>query len=107
MLLAACASLGLVHRDEGRYGLTAVAETYLLQKNYEVALQEYLKVYYLYKFPHWQAPALYQAAQCDEALNEWKDAARAYEDLLRDFPESEFAAKAKERLPVARRKADG
>lgn len=82
-----------------------IAETYLIQKDYENALKAYLRVYYLYKYPQWQAPALYQAALCDEGLNQFKDAVRAYEDLLKDFPESEFAAKAKARLPAAKQRA--
>ena len=82
-----------------------IAETYLMQNDHENALKEYLKVYYLYKYPEWQAPALYQAAVCDEKLNQWNDAVRAYEDVLKDFPESEFAAKAKKNLPNARQKA--
>jgi TolA-binding protein len=82
-----------------------IAEIFLIQKNYETALKEYLMVYHLYKYPDWQAPALYQAALCDEVLNEWDMAVQAYEDLLKDFPESEYAAKAKKNLPNARRKA--
>lgn len=82
-----------------------IAETYFIQKDFKTALKEYLKVYHLYKFPEWQAPALFQAALCDEELNQWRSATRTYEDLLREFPESEFAAQAKRRLEVARRNA--
>lgn len=81
-----------------------IAETYLIQKAYRDAQREYLKVYYLYKFPAWQAPALYQAAQCDEQLEQWDNAVKSYEDLLQEFPNSEFADKAKSRLPTVRDK---
>ncbi|MGE3314725.1 MAG: tetratricopeptide repeat protein, partial [Planctomycetaceae bacterium] len=83
------------------------AETYMLQKNYKEAQEAYLRVYHLYKFPDWQAPALFQAAACDEMLNQWPSAVKTYEDLIREFANHEFAAKAKPRLDVARTKAAG
>ncbi len=84
-----------------------IAETYLQQKNYEEAQREYLKVYHLYKFPEWQAPSLYQAGVCAEQLSKWKDAAKFFEDFLRDFPKHEFAEQAKMRLDIARKKGTG
>lgn len=82
-----------------------LAETYLIQKDYKNAQTEHFKVYHLYKFPAWQSASLYQAALCDEALGRWSDAAKLYEELLQKFPESEFAANAKPRLELARKKA--
>jgi TolA-binding protein len=82
-----------------------LAETYLLQKQYRKALLAYFKVYSGYKFPEWQAPALYQVGVCDEALGQWKNAVKTYEDLLKEFPKSEYAELAKSRLSVARIKA--
>jgi len=84
-----------------------IAEIYLIQKKHKEALLEYLKVQIQYKFPEWQAPALYQAALCHEALQEWPEAAKTYENLLGDYPNSEYAAKAKARLPVVRKKISG
>lgn len=84
-----------------------IAETFLLEKDYQRALLEYLKVDIRYKFPAWQAPSLLQAGACHEALNEWKEAVKTYENLLRDYPNSEYAPKARERLEVARKKAAG
>jgi len=84
-----------------------LAETYMLQKDYKRAQEAYLRVYHLYKFPDWQAPALFQAAACDELLNQWASAVRTYEELLREFADHEFAAKAKSRLDIARTKAAG
>lgn len=81
-----------------------IGETLLLQKKYKPALEAYLKVYLLYQFPQWQAPALYQAGQCDEALEQWQKALTSYEDLLRDFPESPYAAQAKKRIADVKRK---
>ena len=83
-----------------------LAETWLLQKKYRTAQQEYFKVYLFYKkHPRWQAPALYQAAVCDAALEEWKNAVKDYEELIREFPKSEYAKKAGPRLRLARMKA--
>lgn len=84
-----------------------IAETYLLEKNYRQALLEYLKVDIMYKYPEWQAPALFQAAGCHEALEEWPDAVKTYENMLQMYPTSEFAAQAKQRLEAARKKAGG
>jgi TolA-binding protein len=80
---------------------------YLLEKDYKTAEQEYLKVDILYKFPEWQAPALQQAAACQEQLNRWADAVKTYQSLIDQFPQTEFATKAKDRLPAARKKASG
>ena len=81
-----------------------IAETYLIQKQYKEAQREYFKVYTLYQFPEWQAPALFQAATCDEALGQWAQAAKGYEDLIKEFPKTEFAGKAEARLQVARKR---
>jgi TolA-binding protein len=82
-----------------------IGETYIFEKNYEDALREYLKVDILYKFPEWQAPALFQAGVCQEALGQWKQAARTYDDLLRKYPENnDVAPKARERLEQVRKK---
>jgi TolA-binding protein len=95
----------------GRRTLTAakaqlyLAETYLEQKNYKTARGEYLKVYYLYKHPEFQAPALYQAALIDQSLKNRKDAINAYEDLIKDFPTSKYARMAKTRLAAAKKQA--
>jgi TolA-binding protein len=84
-----------------------IADTYLMQKDYRVARIEYLKVYHLYKFPRWQAPALYQAAACDEALQEWNKAENAYRDLLQEFAGTEWAKKAGQQLQTIRKRAKG
>ena len=75
-----------------------IAETWMLEKKFERALEEYLKVDSLYSFPEWQSAALLQAGKCDEQLGNRSGAARSYQILLRKFPESEFATDAKKRL---------
>tara|TARA_R110002072_G_scaffold243821_2_gene403090 strand:+ start:68398 stop:71502 length:3105 start_codon:yes stop_codon:yes gene_type:complete len=78
-----------------------MAEIHFLKKNYAAARDDYLKVYFLYQFPEWQAPALFQAGQCEEliASKESLDGARKwYQTLRKEFGESDFASKAAERL---------
>ena len=82
-----------------------IAETYLLQKEHKAALENYLKVDIIYAFPEWQAPALFQAAACDEALGDWPQVVRDYEGLIVKFPKSEWAEKAKPLLEAAKLKA--
>jgi TolA-binding protein len=84
-----------------------IAETYLLQENYGEAVIEYYKVHLKYAFPDYQAPALFQAARCDELRGRWADAVKTYETLLAEFPGHEYAVKAaplleeaKKRVPV-------
>lgn len=81
-----------------------IGEIYLLQKNYAKAEEEFLKVDILYKFPEWQAPALFQAGSCQEELMHWKDALRTYDALVKTYPKSEYAKMAAERLPRVRQK---
>lgn len=81
------------------------AETYLLQQNYKAALESFVRVDILYDFPEWQAPALFQAAACDEQLGDWSQVVRDYEMLIKKFPKSEWAEKSKPRLEEAKLKA--
>jgi cellulose synthase operon protein C len=74
-----------------------IAETHLLQKDYQQAFEEYYRVL-LYGFPELQSAALYQAGQCEETLKQWQGAAKSYRQLLEDFPDSEYAEKAEQRL---------
>jgi TolA-binding protein len=77
-----------------------IAETWLLEKKLDRALEEYLKVDSLYSFPEWQSAALLQAGKCDEQLGNKPAAAKSYQLLLQKFPDSEFAAEAGKRLAV-------
>ncbi|NQV25725.1 MAG: tetratricopeptide repeat protein [Rhodopirellula sp.] len=80
-----------------------IAEIHFLQKQYTDARDGYLKVYFLYKFPEWQAPALFQAGQCEELLGtkEGRDGAvKWYQTLQKEFGDTDFAKRAAERLKV-------
>lgn len=84
-----------------------IGESYFHQKDYEAALAAYLRVEILYKFPEWQARALFEAAKCREMLGEWDAAVKLYERLLRDFPDSPHKDEAKKFLSEARQRLAG
>ncbi len=75
-----------------------LAETLMIQEQFKAALLAYLQVDIQYKFPEWQAPALFQAGMCHEALNEWAQALKTYQDFLKRFPEHELVSRTKERV---------
>lgn len=80
-------------------------ETFFHQKNYKSAVREFLKVDVLYDAPKWQALALLEAGKVFERLDQWSDAAQAYEKLLDDpTAPGATAREAAERLAVARQK---
>lgn len=75
-----------------------VAETYLKEKNWPIALREYYKVYSGYDAPRYESAALYQAGSCDASMKQYPQAKMTYEKLIEEFPDSEFAPMARERL---------
>jgi TolA-binding protein len=75
-----------------------IAESYLKEKNFHAALQEYYKVYAGYNAPRFQAAALYQAAGCDASLANHAQARDTYRKLLQEFPDSNHAEDARRRL---------
>lgn len=102
--------LKVVEDPNGRLTETAarsqfeVAESFLFEKNYASAVKAYLTTEIRYKFPKWQGLALYQAGTCHEALGEWSEAARTYENLLQTYADHEMVPKARERLAEVRKK---
>jgi len=80
-----------------------IAEILFLQKKYPEARDGYLTVHFLYKFPEWQAPALFQAGQCEELIGskDSLDGARKwYQTLQAEFGDSDFATRAADRLKI-------
>ncbi len=97
----------VINSEEGARTQTAcksqflIGESYLHQKNFKSAHEAFQRVMVLYdpkKFSDWIATASYQAGQCEESLQLINDAKQTYKTLIKDFPNSEFAEKAKERL---------
>lgn len=83
-----------------------IGETLLMEDNLKSAVVEYHRVYHLYEFDGPQADAfndirarsLFQAAQCEVSLGSPERAVVSYEDLIEDFPTTEWAEKAKPKL---------
>jgi TolA-binding protein len=68
------------------------------QKQYGEASQSFVKVVYGYSFPRWQAEAAFASAGVFEAQGKKKEALKAYQDLIRDYPQSDKVAPAKARV---------
>lgn len=79
-----------------------IGETYFHQKQYDVAMREYLRVARLYAYPQWQAAALLQGARCRELLGEPQEAAKLYAEVIEEYADTPFAEKARERLRAPR-----
>ena len=79
-----------------------IAETYFNQERWDDALTEYFTLYANYAYPDYQAPALLQAAACDEQQGRFAEAVATYQTLLDEFPGTESAKKATERMAAAR-----
>ena len=75
-----------------------IAETWFLQQKYDVALENYLRLHLLYKFPEWQAAALYQAGVCEDQLNKKTNAIKTFRAVISEFPNEPYAEKAKQQL---------
>ncbi|MBX3441928.1 MAG: tetratricopeptide repeat protein [Planctomyces sp.] len=79
---------------------TAIADSYVTEKNFESAVPEYYKVVFGYSLPELQAAAGFQAGQCEEVLKRLDGALKSYELVVKDFPNTSFANRARERLEV-------
>ena len=76
-----------------------IGETWLNQEQYATALKEYQKAYFNKAYSkETRSIGLFQAAGCEVQLQRFTDAKRDYEELIRDFPNSRYAADARKRL---------
>ena len=79
-----------------------IGEAWVLKKEYDKATLAYLTVYNLYRIPKWQSAALFQVGFLDETQQKTMKAVKTYESLIREFPNSEYAAKARARIQALR-----
>ena len=76
-----------------------IGETLLLQNRRKEALTEYHRVYLNYQgADEWRMRGLFQAAGCELQLGDKSGATRSYQDLVKEFPNTELATKAAEKL---------
>ena len=76
-----------------------IGETLLLENRSKEAMTEYHRVYLNYQgADEWRMRGLFQAAGCELALGDKVGAVRSYQDLVTEFPDSELAEKAAEKL---------
>jgi TolA-binding protein len=93
----------VVDRHEGPTAARAqfqIGECLYAQEKLEEAIRELLKVDVLYGYPEWSAAALYEAGRCMRELGREKEAAAQFEEVMKRFPETRWAALAKE-VPAA------
>ena len=75
-----------------------IGEIHFQQKKHDLAVRDFFKVAFGYAYPKWQAAAHYEAGRCFEVLGKLQQARKSYQEIVDNFPESEQAAQAQERL---------
>jgi TolA-binding protein len=83
-----------------------IGETFFMEEKYNSAIKAYLRVEALYSYPRWQAAALLQAGKCHEMIGQWTEAVALYSQIVNDYAATTIAAKADQRLQVARQRAE-
>jgi len=80
-----------------------IAESYLKQKNFEKAIDEYNKVYAGYESATYEPVALFQAGRCYVSLKNWRQAVQTFQTLLDEFGESQYAMQAQAEIEKIRK----
>ena len=76
-----------------------IGEIQFEKKQHAEAVKSFFKVAYTYAFPKWQADATYEAARCLEVLGKPGEAAKLYEKVIAEYPESDWAKVARRTDP--------
>ena len=82
-----------------------IGEIHFHREAYSEAIESYAKVDALQQHPQWRRAAMLQAGKCQEHLGNLKHATRLYTQLVEQFPLTNMAAQAKERLLLLDRQA--
>lgn len=75
-----------------------IGECCFAQKKFDEAVRELLKTDILYAYPEWSAAALFEAGRCLSEAGKPADGKRQYEDVVRRWPDSQWARLARELL---------
>jgi TolA-binding protein len=75
-----------------------IGEIYFAKKDHREAVRNFFLVAFGYGYPTWQANAHYEAARCFEVLGMKDQAIKSYRDVVQQFPESDKAPLARQRL---------
>lgn len=75
-----------------------IGEIYFAKKDHREAVRNFFLVAFGYGYPTWQANAHYEAARCFEVLGMKDQAIKSYRDVVQQFPESDRAPLARQRL---------
>jgi cellulose synthase operon protein C len=76
-----------------------IGELQFENQEHAEAVRSFFEVLYGFDAPQWQANSAFEAARCLEVLQKPTQAAKLYQELLDNFPESE-------KVPAARRRLD-
>lgn len=75
-----------------------IGESFFHQERYAEAIEAYYRVDSLFEYTQWRAAALFQAAKCQEKLQNMSAARKLYNQVIKLLPQSDFAAQARTRL---------
>jgi len=75
-----------------------IGESFFHQERYAEAIEAYYRVDSLFGYTQWRAAALFQAAKCQEKLQNMTAARKLYNQVIKLLPQSDFAAQARTRL---------
>ncbi len=79
--------------------LFRLGELYFVRNEYEKANAFFMRVGLLYSYyDKWAAPALFKSGQAQEKLGKKIEAKKIYQDLVNQFPKSEYIEEAKKKL---------
>jgi TolA-binding protein len=91
-------ALAAVNGDVGARAQFRLGELRATEGKFAEAARHYMRVAILYLHPELSSEALWRAGQCFEQGGDKEQAVKSYQEVVRDHPDSEQAAKAKERL---------